>query len=175
MRYHEDKKIVQDESLPEAIIVDIDGTCAHMVNRGPFDWDKVVDDIPDEEIFHIIKNNHARGRDIIFLSGRDSCCYDKTFNWLTCYFDYIISHNKLPNRDTSWNHYYKLDNDYFKLYMRKEGDMRKDSIVKEELFNEYIRDKYNVKLVLDDRNSVVRLWIMLGLKVLHCGNPFIEF
>jgi predicted kinase len=177
MRYQEDKVIKQDENLPECIIVDIDGTCAHMENRrGPFEWDKVDQDSPDEEVFHIIKDNWVRGRDIIFLSGRDSCCYDKTFDWLTLYFDYLLSHNRLPNRDKSWSHKYKLDNKYFKLYMRKEGDMRKDSIVKEELFNEHIRDKYNVKLVLDDRPSVCRsVWLKLKLKLLTCGNPYIEF
>ena len=165
MKYHEDKKIVQDESLPECIIVDIDGTCAHMENiRGPFDWDKVDQDIPDEEIFNIIINNWLRGREIIFLSGRDSCCREKTYKWLK---------SNLSKYDARFSY---GDIDYFQLYMRKEGDMRKDSIVKEELFNEYIIDKYNVKLVLDDRPSVCRsVWLKLGLKLLHCGNPFIEF
>jgi len=176
LKYHEDKAIEQDEKLPEAIIVDIDGTCAHMENRrGPFEWDKVDQDVPDEEVFHIIKDNYKRGRKLIFLSGRDSCCYDKTYSWLMCYLDYILDQNELPDRNNSWCHEYEDDDNLFILYMRKEGDMRKDSIVKEELFNEHIKDKYNVKLVLDDRAQVLRLWYKLGLKVLVCGNPYINF
>lgn len=165
MKYHEDMKIVQDKSLQEAIIIDIDGTCAHMVNRGPFEWDKVDQDIPDEEVFHIIKDNFNRGREIIFLSGRDGCCYDKTYDWLINNLCDYLDERDLMNID-----------ELFHLYMRKEGDMRKDSIVKEELFNEHIKDKYNVKLVLDDRAQVViSCWHKLGLKVLQCGNAYINF
>lgn len=164
MKFHEDKKIVQDENLPECIIVDIDGTCAHMENRrGPFEWDKVDRDIPDEEVFHIIKDNWYRGRQIIFLSGRDSICRQKTYDWL------------LSNMLEYVDFHHEIDVDMFNLYMRKEGDMRKDSIVKEELFNEHIKDKYNVKLVLDDRQKVVIFWHLLGLKVLQCGNAYINF
>ena len=39
--------------------------------------------------------------------------------------------------------------------MRKEKDYRKDSIVKTEIYNEYIKDKYCVTAVFDDRDQVV--------------------
>lgn len=42
--------------------------------------------------------------------------------------------------------------------MRTTGDSRKDSIVKEELYQKYVAGKYNVFLVLDDRTSVCQLW-----------------
>ena len=42
--------------------------------------------------------------------------------------------------------------------MREEGDFRKDSIVKEEFYNDVIRDKYFVKYILDDRDQVVEMW-----------------
>lgn len=165
MRYHEDKKIVQDESLPECIIVDIDGTCAHMINRGPFNLDKVDQDIPDEEVFHIIKDNWVRGRQIIFLSGRDSCCYAKTKYWLIKNLIKYVDRRIISHHINS-----------YELYMRKKGDNRKDVIIKEELFNEHIRDKYNVKLVLDDRAQVcIGVWHKLGLKLLQCGNAYINF
>ena len=52
--------------------------------------------------------------------------------------------------------------------MRSEGDHRKDSIIKEELYNIYVKGLYNVKLVLDDRNVVVDLWRnKLGLTCLQ--------
>lgn len=45
------------------------------------------------------------------------------------------------------------------------GDMRKDSIVKRELFDAHIRDVYDVHYVLDDRQQVVDMWRGLGLAV----------
>lgn len=53
--------------------------------------------------------------------------------------------------------------------------MRKDTIIKEELFWKPIADNYNVQFVLDDRLSVCRMWRDLGIKVLQVGNPHIEF
>ena len=44
------------------------------------------------------------------------------------------------------------------LYMRKTDDVRRDSIIKEELYNEHIKDKYNVNMVFDDRPQVIRMW-----------------
>jgi len=38
--------------------------------------------------------------------------------------------------------------------MRPQGDMRKDSIVKRELFDAHICDQYNVLFVLDDRDQL---------------------
>ncbi len=49
------------------------------------------------------------------------------------------------------------------LHMRKTGDRRKDAIVKGELFDANVRGRYNVLLVLDDRDQVVKYWRSLGL------------
>lgn len=54
--------------------------------------------------------------------------------------------------------------------MRKSGDMRKDSIVKREMFDEHIRGRYNVNFVLDDRNQVVELWRSMGLTCLQVAD-----
>jgi hypothetical protein len=51
--------------------------------------------------------------------------------------------------------------------MRAEGDTRKDSIIKEEIYRAEIENKYNVLFVLDDRNQVVELWRRLGLTCLQ--------
>ncbi len=121
-------------SLPDAIICDIDGTLAIMKNRGPFDWDKVDQDdykVSVRNILLSIQDSHK----IIIFSGRDSICYEKTEDWLMC--------TGIP---------------FDKLYMRPKGDMRKDSIVKKEMFDLYVRGKYNIDFVLDDRNQVVDMW-----------------
>lgn len=120
--------------LSDCIIVDIDGTIATKNNRSPFDWDKVDQDYPKEIIINLV-NSYAKICDIILFSGRDGCCLPKTVEWLR-------------------THRVKYTN----LRMRNEGDQRKDTIVKRELYDQYIKDKYNVKFVLDDRNQVVDMW-----------------
>lgn len=142
--YLKPESMKQDASLKPAVIVDIDGTVAKMTGRGPYDWDKVDTDIPKTEIIELVEKlgeNHQ----IIFMSGRDGSCQDKTLAWLTAHTDL----------------------DGFHLFMRNEGDMRKDFEVKRELFDMHVRDKYNVKLVLDDRDQVVHLWRSLGLTCLQ--------
>jgi hypothetical protein len=47
--------------------------------------------------------------------------------------------------------------------MRPENDMRKDSVVKSELFWEHVAPNYNVQFVLDDRDQVVDFWRSIGL------------
>ena len=52
--------------------------------------------------------------------------------------------------------------------MRKNGDSRRDSIVKEEIFWNDIEPKYNVLAVFDDRDQVVKMWRELGIKCFQC-------
>ena len=54
---------------------------------------------------------------------------------------------------------------YDGLHMRVTGDQRKDSVVKAEIFDREIRDRYHVVGVFDDRAQVVRMWRSLGLTV----------
>ena len=135
--------IIQDKTLPPAIIVDIDGTLAHMKGRSPFDWDRVGEDECDDIIKGIVNSYDNLGT-IIVMSGRDSCCRDITIKWLN-------------DNNIAWD----------TLLMREEGDFRKDSIVKRELFDNNIKDKYYIEYVLDDRNSVVDMWRDMGLKCLQ--------
>lgn len=140
----------------DAIIIDVDGTIAQMEGRSAFEWDKVDTDLPRTEIIHMVKGLIDRGYTPIFLSGRDSFCMDKTQTWIEEQFPELEGH--------------------FHLYMRSEGDNRKDTIIKKELFDKYIDHKYNVRVVFDDRKSVVRMWAFnKGLNVVDVGNPHEEF
>lgn len=140
----------------DAMIIDVDGTIAQMDGRSPFEWDKVDTDLPRTEIIYMVKGLIDRGYTPIFLSGRDSCCTDKTQTWIEEQFPELEGH--------------------FHLYMRSEGDTRKDTIIKKELFDKYIDHKYNVRVVLDDRPSVSRMFqYKLGLNVVNVGNPWVEF
>lgn len=133
-------------------LCDIDGTLAEFRHhRGPFDEHKVSDDTPLPTV-EVIKSIIRTGGRIIFFSGRTEKCRKDTVNWL-------IRH--LP--------------DFPELYMRQEGDFRGDDLVKKEMYDTHIRDKYNVVAVFDDRLKVCRMWYELGLFVLNCNQGLKEF
>lgn len=56
---------------------------------------------------------------------------------------------------------------YKNLYMRKNGDKRKDYVVKKELYETHIKETYEVLFVLEDRDQVVKMWRDLGLTCLQ--------
>ena len=134
----------QDESLRKAIIVDVDGTLAHMSDRGPFDWHRVHEDLVDNTVAQIVRDYYGLGYTILIVSGRDAVCQKLTEEWL-----------------------FKNGILYHEIFMRPEGDMRKDNLIKEEIFNNNVFGKWNVKFVLDDRDQVVRFWRSIGLKCLQ--------
>lgn len=146
-------RVITDAKLPKAIICDIDGTLAHMNGgRSPYDWSDVGQDSVDEIVKGILIDQYERGAEIIIVSGRDAICQTETYQWL--------NDNDIP---------------YHRLFMRNEGDTRKDTIVKEEIFFEEINGKFNVVAVLDDRPSVCRMWATLGLRVIHFADQNKEF
>lgn len=132
----------------DAIIVDIDGTVALMRDRGPFDWPKVGNDIPNQPVIDVVRTLFDAGCEVIFVSGRSDACFPETCKWLDKHVGRI----------------------YSELHMRKDGDWRKDTIVKYEIFNEYIRHDFNVRGVFDDRNSVVEMWRDIGLTVFQVAD-----
>jgi predicted kinase len=141
--------LVQDAALPRAVIVDIDGTLAKMHERGPFEWQKVGQDRPHEDIIalvHALKPTHT----IIFMSGRDEVCRSATVAWL----DFHLRHIPAPEL----------------LLMRPAGNMEKDAVIKERLFRDHIYGKYHVDYVIDDRDQVVRMWRDLGLRCLQVAD-----
>lgn len=139
----------------KAIIVDIDGTVAHNDgHRGWFDWDKVGGDTPHDDIISLVIALEKKGYHVIFMSGRDKSCWEQTSKWLWYQFGGFI-------HPEDWS-----------LFMRPEGDMRKDSIVKFELFQEYVNGKYDIHYVLDDRWQVVRQWRAMGFRCLSVDNGF---
>ena len=51
--------------------------------------------------------------------------------------------------------------------MRKEGDYSKGEECKKKLYEEHIKNKYNVDLVFEDSSKVVKMYRDLGLTVLQ--------
>ncbi|WP_396192227.1 AAA family ATPase [Flavobacterium sp.] len=125
----------QNTNLPKAIICDLDGTLALMNGRNPFDASKCDQDLLNEPVANVLKNYKKLGYKVLLVSGREEKFKAPTLKFLE-------------------NHAIAFDD----LIMRKTSDSRKDSIVKTEIYNESIKEKYFVEFVLDDRNQVVDTW-----------------
>lgn len=131
--------------MPKAIICDLDGTLAlHNGKRSPYDFSKVGEDDLNEPVAELVRAYAGyKAYTIIYLSGRDDSCRYATESWL--------EKNHMPSEPPHI------------LLMRQTKDNRKDWIVKQEIFDRYVRDHYNVKFVLDDRDQVVKMWRAMGL------------
>lgn len=147
--------------LKDTIICDLDGTfanCEHRLHhiqkqdsnglKHKPDWDaffaEIRYDTPNMAVAHVLEKFYAyEGHrfHIIFCSGRPERCRADTVEWLK-------------------NEH--IHPDEYTLFMRKDGDYRADSIVKQEILDQYI-DKERVLFVLDDRQQVVDMWRSNGL------------
>ena len=136
-------RYVPDLAKVPATIVDVDGTLALVNGRGYYDYSLVLTDLPNQPVVDLVRLL-AKESEIIYVTGRPDTCREDTELW-------ISRHVCVPGP----------------LFMRAEGDKRKDAVIKRELFDELIRDRYNVRRVVDDRNQVVRMWRELGLTVLQ--------
>ena len=143
-----DSRIIldQDPTLPRCVIFDIDGTLALMDGRNPFDEGKYETDRLNVPVGNIVKDyfNSPMGTEVILLSGRMETGRDQTEAWLALH--------EIP---------------YDTLLMRKKGDYRPDEIIKKEIYDNFIKDKYFVDFIMDDRNKVIEMWRSLGLLALQ--------
>lgn len=133
----------------DAIIIDVDGTIAFMSDRTPFEYNKILNDIPNEKLINLISSfiNENINVKTIVVSGREDCCKKETIEFLNYYGLYVDE-----------------------IYMRETGDSRTDEVIKEEIYNKYIKNKYNIKYVFDDRNKVVDMWRRNGLFTLQVSD-----
>lgn len=150
-----------------AIICDLDGTLCNIDHRikyidgslGKKDWDRFYsecgNDKANEWCLHIInsfvslRNVLTPSMKILFVTGRPEKIKDITIEWIGKHFE---RHFK---------------NDY-EIFMRKNNDFRKDCIIKKEIYEEHIKDKYDVLFCLEDRQQVVDMWRSLRLVCLQC-------
>lgn len=143
--------------LPNCIIVDIDGTVAHMNGRSPYDYNLVNTDIVDENVANIVRRYAQRDimemtpdTYIIIVSGRDDTCKDETLKWL--------ADNHIP-----FDEFYMRDH----TLVDEKGNKLDDTIIKKNIYEDMIKPRFNVRFVLDDRDRVVKMWREQGLKVLQ--------
>lgn len=134
-----------------AIIIDLDGTLCnvshrvHHIQKEPKDWpaffDACIDDTPNEAVTALVMMAIMSRHTILYVSGRPETHRHQTEVWLTQHgLDY-----------------------HTRLLMRAEGDYRPDVEVKRELYEQHIKDRYDVLFTVDDRGVVVRMWRDLGL------------
>ena len=128
--------------MNKAIICDIDGTLALKQDRDPYDHKKSDTDLLCKEVKNLLVLYKSNGYKIIIFTGRQIRFKEVTLQWLqTNQVEYDI------------------------IEFRKDDDNRIDSEVKFEMYNKFIKDKYDIEFVLDDRNQVVDMWRKeLGLK-----------
>jgi len=157
--------------MKEAIIVDVDGTLADNSHRDPFDYDKCGDDALIKPVDTLVKHlQDSFECYVIVMSGRENKkdeygYYDGVWNITKDWVEDNCSFNiKCNNHPT-----FELPDTL--LYMRGEGDNRPDWEVKLDLYNKYVKDKYEVLYVIDDRNQVVDMWRgILNLTCLQVAN-----
>ena len=142
-----DERIIKmpQNKMPHAVICDIDGTVALRNNRSPFDYSKVCEDTFDPRMLEVLYTFIESGVKIIFVTGREDVdnCRELTIKWL----DKNIAYS-----ERGWD-----------LIMRSKGDHRSDTEVKKEIYDKYIKDKYNILCVFEDRDKVVKMWRDEGL------------
>jgi predicted kinase len=136
-----------DTTKQPAVIVDVDGTIALNVGRNYYNMTRILEDAPNEPICELVRMLKEKGYWIVIVSGRDDSCKADTETWMKC-------HN-IP---------------YDVIHMRKEGDSRKDVIVKQELYETSIKPFFDVRYAIDDRPQVVRGWRELGITVLQLND-----
>lgn len=150
-------------SIDEPVVIcDIDGTIADIEHRRHYvrgevkDWkgffSEMDKDTVREDVYTILKKKEEEGNKIIFVSARPEDYKDVTTKWL---LDNVPLKSELM------------------LFMRRSGDTRDDTIVKEQIYNSYLKSM-NISLVIDDRPKVIRMWESLSLNVLDVGSG-VEF
>ena len=141
----------------KTVIVDLDGTLAdvrhrlhHIAKGRQKDWPAFFAAMhldPVNDWYHLlVRLLHREGLRIAIVSGRPDDYAMEIREWLRAH--------AVP---------------FDALYLRKSGDFRPDTIVKKELLDAHFR-KEDVLFVLDDRQSVVDMWLREGLVCLQ-ANP----
>ena len=125
----------------KAIIVDIDGTISHKNGRDWYEYEKAINDTPDEAVLSVVKSLHKSGYKVIVVTCRSKECRKVTVAWL---------HQHLPEAEF--------------LIMRDQADFRHDAQVKQEMYEKNIAPHYDVMCVFDDIDRVVSMWREIGLK-----------
>lgn len=153
---------IQPVPLKGYVLCDIDGTIAdidhrlHYTKTSPKNWkgffSEISNDTLRQDTAKLLIDYYNKMHTIIFVSARPEDYKEETLKWL-----------EKNNMSFAWT-----------LIMRKSGDKRLDTEVKQEIYDKYFKGKYPIEAVIDDRPSVIRVWRENGLNVIDVGKG-IEF
>lgn len=134
--------------LPNCIISDMDATYALHDGRHPFEWDKLNTDKEDWRMHELYKQHYNNGSKIIFITGRPESVREETEKWIN-------------------EHGGHIDFEY-ELYMKPDKDCSMiTSLFKIQIYEEYIKNNYNVLCVYEDSERCVNAFREKGLLVLQ--------
>lgn len=148
-----------DETKPDSVIFDLDGTLAdiehrvHHVRGQHKDYrafhQNVDQDSPIHEIISLTHSiaEHNPSTRVIICSGRSSECFAETKKWL-----------------------HDHDVHYDRLYMRPEGDTIPDRVLKQQMLDNILRFYNKPWLAVDDRDTIADVWRSNGIRTLVCSD-----
>lgn len=136
------------------VIFDVDGTLLDIGTRrqhmeggiSTMNWEKFMDptemakDVPNQPVVDIAIAMEKAGHEIIVVSARNERHRE-------------VTENSLQEAGVQFQH----------LFLRPDGDFRKDSEFKQEVLDALIAQDWKPNLVFDDRNQVVAMWRSNGL------------
>lgn len=142
-------ELLQNYSLPSAVILDIDGTIA--LNYSGRDWysgkNMEKDDIYDS-MHQFIKHLQKFNPDlkVLVVTGRHGT-------------------ETIKSKTETW--FLETDIKIEKIFYRNPNDYRKSEITKKEIYNDFIKDKYYIEAVFEDDQKCVDMWRQEGLLCLQ--------
>lgn len=128
---------------PDCIIVDMDGTLAFNLSGRSFfdDIDMIKYDTPLLATISILRAMKMTGTCNIFIvTGRSEKSREATETWL--------AENNIP---------------FDKVFMREEGDFSHSNDFKQKVYEDNIKNNYNVLFVLDDDTKCMKMYQEQGL------------
>lgn len=146
----------QSKDMSTCFLFDLDGTLAQANGRSMFNpsEEDILGDSPIEPVIAVLQSLEKQHQ-IIFLSGREDSLYQSTIQWIQQHIGV-----KEP----------------VQLFMRKQGDFRRDSVIKKEILHEHILPNYRVLGAFDDRLQVVReCWNAEGIFCFNVNQLLEEF
>jgi len=135
---------------PSKWILDVDGTLLLRLpgGRGPFDWDRVHEDVPNAPVIHVVRALALAGDSFVVVSGRLDVCRDATIA--------ALHRHVFLQSSTAWN-----SGD---LFMRdKAREFMPDHELKRELLHHELVPRYDIVGAIDDRHKVVEMWRQEGI------------
>lgn len=146
---------------PQSVVLcDLDGTIANLEHRLSYmhppegvkkDWKSFFAEIANDTLIDGVASQllqkRMEGHEIFYISARPDNYRKETEAWL----------QKVGAPP------------YTALFMRRSGDKREDSEIKQDILDQMFPDKSIINCVFDDRPRVIRMWQANGLEVVDCG------